>query len=149
MQSYQDIKQQVCHFIAKVAGWLETVLAGVVMIALVISCVPVLKEVTTLWGGSTESFHAFLSNVLMLVIGIEFIEMLVKHNPGSTLEVLLFAIVRHMLVGHGSSLENLLSVLAVGVIFLIRKFAFSESFGEEIAAPDSTIPQAPPKDPEK
>ena len=126
---------------ATAAGWLETVLAVVVFLALIISCVPVLKEMAGLWGGSTEDFHEFLSNTLMLVIGIEFIEMLVKHNPGSALEVLLFALVRHMLVGHGSSLENLLSVIAVGVIFLIRKFAFSESFGEEIAAPDSTVPK--------
>ena len=33
-----------------------------------------------------------------IVIGIEFIKMLAKHSPGSSLEVLLYAIASHMVV---------------------------------------------------
>ena len=117
---------------AILAGWLETLLAVVVLVALVASCIPTLREMLELFtNGSSSLFHEFLASVLNLVIGVEFIEMLTKHNPGSALEVLLFAIVRHMLVGHSAAMDNLLSVLAIAVIFLIRKFAFSESFGED------------------
>ena len=35
---------------------------------------------------------------------IEFIKMLAKHSPGSSLEVLLYAIARHMVVGHESAM---------------------------------------------
>ena len=34
----------------------------------------------------------FLQRALDIVIGIEFIKMLAKHSPGSSLEVLLYAI---------------------------------------------------------
>lgn len=117
---------------ASLAGWLETLLAVVVLIALAACCIPTLREMLELFSnGSSALFHEFLGSVLNLVIGVEFIEMLTKHNPGSALEVLLFAIVRHMLVGHGEAMDNLLSVLAIAVIFVIRKFAFSADFGAE------------------
>ena len=60
---------------------------------------------------------------LDIVIGIEFIKMLAKHSPGSSLEVLLYAIARHLVVGHDSALENLLSVGAIALIFIVRKFS--------------------------
>lgn len=138
-EHHESLSHKITTIIATATHWLETIIAVVVFIALIVSCVPMLEEMTALWGGSTEEFHTFLSSALNLVVGIEFIEMLVKHNPGSVLEVMLFAIVRHMLVGHGTGLENLLSVAAVGLVFVIRKFAFSPSFGEEIEAPQGTI----------
>ena len=55
--------------------------------------------------------------------------MLAKHSPGSALEVLLYAIARNMILGHGSATENLLGVAAIGLIFVIRKFLFVPSFG--------------------
>ncbi len=128
--------------VAGVAGWLETLLAVVVLVALAASCIPTVREMVELFSnGSSSLFHEFLGSVLNLVIGVEFIEMLTKHNPGSALEVLLFAIVRHMLIGHGNALDNLLSVAAIALVFAIRKFAFSATFGEEEdgdAAPPQT-----------
>ena len=119
--------------VAGLAGWLETLLAVVVLVALAASCIPTVREMVELFSnGSSALFHEFLGSVLNLVIGVEFIEMLTKHSPGSALEVLLFAIVRHMLIGHGEALDNLLSVMAIALIFVIRKFAFSTTFGEEL-----------------
>ena len=107
-----DYRRKLGSGAAILAGWLETLLAVVVLIALVASCIPTLREMFELFTNSSSSlFHEFLASVLNLVIGVEFIEMLTKHNPGS--------------------MDNLLSVLAIAVIFLIRKFAFSESFGED------------------
>ena len=55
--------------------------------------------------------------------------MLAKHSPGSALEVLLYAIARNMILGHGTAIENLLGVASIGLIFVIRKFCFVPSFG--------------------
>ena len=63
--------------------------------------------------------------------------MLAKHSPGSSLEVLLYAIARHMVVGHESALENLLSVGAIALIFVVRKFFFVPAFGAH-------LPDGPP-----
>ena len=66
--------------------------------------------------------------ILELVIGIEFIKMLVKHTPGSVIEVLLFAISRHAILEGGNAVSNLLTVCAIAVIFAIRRFLYIESF---------------------
>ena len=117
----------------------EIVLAFIVAFAFVVSVIPLLKEIPhlTSLGTGTEEFHEFLENTLTLVIGIEFIKMLIKHTPGSVVEVLLFAIARHAILAGGTALENLLTILSVALIFAIRKFIFIESF--EFAEDGSTV----------
>ena len=108
----------------------EIALAFIVAFGFVISVIPLLKEMPNLVSHSsgTAEFHEFLENTLTLVIGIEFIKMLIKHTPGSVVEVLLFAIARHAILAGGTALENLLTILSIAVIFLIRKYIFIESF---------------------
>ena len=76
--------------------------------------------------------RTFLERALDIVIGIEFIKMLAKHSPGSVLEVLLYAIARHMIVGHEDAVQNLVSVGAIALIFIIRKYFFVPSFGHKM-----------------
>ena len=99
--------------------------------------VPIAGEMFSLvTNKSTDAFQTFLGHAFNLVIGIEFIKMLAKHSPGSALEVLLYAIARSMILDHSSPLGNLISVVSIGVIFLIRRFIFVPSFGS--AMPDGT-----------
>ena len=93
--------------IAEAAGILEVVLSGIVL-------------------------AAFLERAQDIVICIEFIKMLAKHSPGSVLEVLLYAIARHMIVGHEDAVQNLVSVVAIALIFIIRKYFFVPSFGHKM-----------------
>ena len=128
------LRDQVAEF----ASLLEVVISVLVLLGLVISALPVAKEMLSLWSsGSTDAFQTFLGHAFNLVIGIEFIKMLAKHSPGSALEVLLYAIARNMILGHGSAAENLLGVASIGLIFAIRKFLFVPSFGAN--APGSEI----------
>lgn len=108
----------------------EIALAFIVAFGFVVSVIPLLKEIPHLISHSsgTAEFHEFLENTLTLVIGIEFIKMLIKHTPGSVIEVLLFAIARHAILAGGTALENLLTICAIAVIFAVRKFIFIESF---------------------
>ena len=54
----------------------------------------------------------------------------------SVLEVLLYAIARHMIVGHEDAVQNLVSVGAIALIFIIRKFFFVPSFGHKMPGGD-------------
>lgn len=133
--------------IAEAAGLLEVVLSGIVLVGLLFSIVPLLQWMPGLIvDGNEVEVYEFLTRALDIVIGIEFIKMLAKHSPGSALEVLLYAIARSMIMGHGSSTENLISVLSIGVIFLIRKFSFVHSFGSSLPdgapAPDMDKPNS-------
>ena len=45
-----------------------------------------------LFDGNDVEIRGFLERALDIVIGVEFIKMLAKHSPGSSLEVLLYAV---------------------------------------------------------
>ena len=129
--------------IAEAAGILEVVLSAIVLIALLMSVIPLLKLMPgLLTDADSMEVHTFLERALDIVIGIEFIKMLAKHSPGSVLEVLLYAIARHMIVGHEDAVQNLVSVGAIALIFIIRKYCFVPSFGHKLPggqpAPDIT-----------
>ena len=133
--------------IISAATLLEILLSGLVLIGLLLSMITLLKWVPgLLFDGNGVEVSIFLQRALDIVIGIEFIKMLAKHSPGSSLEVLLYAIARHMVVGHESALDNLISVGAIALIFVVRKFFFVPAFGAHLPdghpAPDLTPAQS-------
>ena len=120
-------------YIIQASTLLEIVLSGLVLIGLLLSFIPLLKWMPgLLFDGNDVEIRGFLERALDIVIGVEFIKMLAKHSPGSSLEVLLYAIARHMIVGHEDALQNLVSVLAIALIFVIRRFLFVPSFGQKL-----------------
>ena len=121
------------NFIIQSSTLLEILLSGLVLIGLLLSVVPLLQWMPGLLvDGNEVEIRTFLERALDIVIGIEFIKMLAKHSPGSSLEVLLYAIARHMVIGHESAFENLLSVAAIALIFVVRKFFFVPAFGAHL-----------------
>lgn len=116
--------------IISAATLLEILLSGLVLIGLLLSMIPLLQWMPgLLFDGNDVEVSIFLQRALDIVIGIEFIKMLAKHSPGSALEVLLYAIARHMIVGHESAVENFISVASIALIFFVRKFLFVPAFG--------------------
>ena len=114
------------------------------LIGLLLSFIPLLKLMPgLLFDGNDVEIRGFLERALDIVIGVEFIKMLAKHSPGSSLEVLLYAIARHMVE---SALDNLISVGAIALIFVVRKFFFVPAFGAHLPdgkpAPDLTPNQS-------
>lgn len=134
--------------IISAATLLEILLSGLVLIGLLLSMVPLLQWMPgLLFDGNDVEVSIFLQRALDIVIGIEFIKMLAKHSPGSVLEVLLYAIARHMIVGHEDAVQNLVSVGAIALIFVIRKYFFVPSFGHKMpgggTAPDMEQQEKP------
>ena len=126
-------RAELRNFIIQSSTLLEISLSGLVLIGLLISIVPLIQWMPGLFiDGNDVEIRTFLERALDIVIGIEFIKMLAKHSPGSSLEVLLYAIARHMVIGHESAFENLLSVAAIALIFVVRKFFFVPAFGAHL-----------------
>ena len=109
---------------------LEIVLAIAVVAGFLLTFVLFIRELPGMLASENggEAFHEFLEFALNLAVGIEFVKMLIKHTPGAALEVLLFAIARHMVLDSGSAVGNLLGVAAIGGIFAIRRFIYVHSF---------------------
>ena len=69
-----------------------------------------------------STVHNYLHNVLNIVVGLEFIRMLLDMTPANTLEVLIVAISRHVILSHDDPISNVASVACIAGLFAIRRF---------------------------
>lgn len=77
------------------------------------------------YGVGIKMLDGFLNEVLGLVVALEFVKMLIRHTPGTIIEVLLFATAKLMITSSKTAWELLAGAVAVAVLFAIRKFLFS------------------------
>lgn len=108
--------------------WIELVLAVVLLIALIFIAGRMLYE---LWNNGTDMtsvdlLNLILSNAFMLVIGAEFIKMIIKPTAENVLEVIMLTITRALIMDHSSMVDSLIGVLGMLVLFVIRKYFFCE-----------------------
>lgn len=85
-------------------------------------------------GGYFYSADTYLKNVLTIVVGLEFVRMLINLTPANTLEVLIVAIARQVIINHENALANIACVLCIGGLFAIRKFLIAKTdFKKELS----------------
>lgn len=106
----------------RISEYLEIVLAVYLVIVLVLVIGRTVILETPLIFTESASIHHFLEGSLTLAIAIEFVKMLCMHTPGTLIEVLLFAIARHMIVEHLTPLQNLVIVISIAVLFAVRRY---------------------------
>ena len=68
------------------------------------------------------SLDKYLHTILTIVVGLEFVRMLIDLTPANTLEVLIVAISRHVILNHGDPLGNVACVLCIAGLFATRRF---------------------------
>ena len=66
--------------------------------------------------------HTFFHNILTIVVGLEFVRMLIDLTPANTLEVLIVAISRQVILNHNEPLSNLACVICIAGLFATRRF---------------------------
>lgn len=127
------MKNWLNKWITRLAGFIEIAVSILILIGILLASVSLVKEMGLLGGNllTVDTFERFLGHALALVIGLEFIKMLIKHTPGAAIEVLLYAIARQIIVYHTTTLETLIGILAVAAIFAIRKFLFVRTFEDK------------------
>lgn len=110
---------------------LELLVALIVIFALLImfTQVPNLLKSLVFSG----EFNQFLKNIFDLIIGIELLKMLCRHDLDSVVEVLLFSTAREMIIEHMPIYLTLVGIIAIAVLFMIRKYLFVSALdkGEE------------------
>jgi len=84
-----------------------------------------------------DSLVTVLDKAITLAIGAELIKMLCKHTPETIIEVLAFALARQLIVGHAKPLENLITVVAIAVLFVVRRFLLNRH--DMVETPDGLI----------
>lgn len=120
------LKIKIPNIIYRIAQLLEILVSVLVIVAILFSFATIFRQLGLMAAdpSDADALQSFLSTAFTVVIGIEFLKMLSRHNMGSVVEVLLFAISRQMVIEHTSPVENLLMVAAIAALFLIRKFLF-------------------------
>ena len=119
-------------FIFGTAFYLEVLAAAGIILGLLINFVGVPSHLQTLMN--TGEFMEFLTFMFNIVIGIEILKMFCRHDLDSVVEVLLFAVARQVIIEHTSMVDNLLGVLAIAVLFSIRKFLFVSALDKKSPA---------------
>lgn len=72
--------------------------------------------------GAENSVTTYLHHMMDIVIGLEFVKLLMHLTPGNILEVLTMALSRGIIVNHGSALENLLSIACIIGLFAAKRY---------------------------
>ena len=66
--------------------------------------------------------NTYLHNILTIVVGLEFVRMLIDMTPANTLEVLIVAISRHVILAHENPVTILICVICIAALFATRRF---------------------------
>lgn len=127
------LQRKMSSFFYKAVHILEYVIAVMTMVVLVGLLLYEVYKMFTL-DGYFSSADVYLKNILTIVVGLEFVRMLINLTPANTLEVLIVAIARQVIVNHESALSNIACVLCIGGLFAIRKFLISKTdFKKELS----------------
>ena len=113
---------KVEHFYRRVLHILELIIAAVAVIVLVISLGLEIYKMVTNHGEYFADLHTFLHNILTIVGGLEFVRMLIDMTPGNTLEVLIMATARHIIMNHDNEWTLLIGIVCIAGLFAIRRF---------------------------
>ena len=93
-----QINRITASYFTNIAAFLEFFVAAILLVAILAGAVLLAVNLTgdLIHNPQSVDLNQVLGDALALVVGIEFIKMLVKHAPEAVVEVLLFAIAREM-----------------------------------------------------
>lgn len=114
--------KKIRHFLTDFSEVMEVILAFMVAVAIVIGVIHLFPQLLHLGTNILKDdlgFEEFLSAALNIVVGTEFINMLLKPSFDNVAEVLIFLIARHMVVTETSPIDNLISVISIAILFIL------------------------------
>lgn len=117
----------------------ELFISVIVGIAILILAVRLVVDTlnVSLYQEGVNSLVKILDDAITLAIGAELIKMLCKHTPETIIEVLAFALARQLIVGHAAPWQNLITVIAIAVLFAVRRFLLKRH--DMVETPDGLI----------
>ena len=116
------MRQYLKNEVFKVSKWVELFISAIIMIAVIGGTIYLVKDVVQLMMNypTSRDIYKFVG------VAFNLVKMLCKHTPDTLVEVMMFAIARQMIVEHTSPQQNLIVVLAIAILFTIKKFFFGK-----------------------
>ena len=109
------------HIFRRILHVIERFIAVLTILALVAALI---MEIWTMIQDVNyfSDVHHMLHNLLTLVVGLEFVRMLIDTTPANILEVLTVAITRHVILNHDDPWSNVACIACIAGLFAIRRF---------------------------
>lgn len=117
MGKFKKYVQMICE-------GLELIASVLVLIGILLSVYSLVKDFE-IFGellNDISTFRHYLEQVFSLVIGIEFLQMLCRPNSDNVIEVLIFLVARHMIVGDTTPYQDFVSVISVALLCVLRRY---------------------------
>ena len=105
----------------KILHSLEFIIAMLTLLVLIGFLILEVYRMFTVEGYFKE-LDNYLHNILTLVVGLEFVRMLIDMTPANTIEVLIVAIARQVIISHDNPISNLCCVVCIAGLFATRHF---------------------------
>ena len=110
------------HMFRRILHVLERFIAAITIIALLGALGLEIVHMVTSGSAYFADVNHMLHNLLTIVVGLEFVRMLIDTTPANILEVLTVAITRHVILSHDDPWSNLACIACIGGLFAIRRF---------------------------
>ena len=117
---------KVEHIFRRILHTLERIVAAITLIALLAALGLEIFRCVTNFEYFSDIGHV-LDNILTIVVGLEFVRMLIDTTPANILEVLTVAITRHVILSHDDYWSNLICIACIAGLFAIRRFLIRRS----------------------
>ncbi len=110
--------------VTELSYYLEIILSVILAFALLFFSLSLIKDLSgflSLESSDEVLLQRFLGKAMTLAVGVELIKMFSKPSPNTVIEVLLFALARQLVLDHANILDFLIGILAVAILFAVRK----------------------------
>ena len=115
------------HIFRRVLHLIERTIAAVTILALLGAFGIELYHMFTSGAAYFTDVSHMLHNLLTIVVGLEFVRMLIDTTPANILEVLTVAITRHVVLSHDDPWSNLACIACIAGLFAVRRFLIRRS----------------------
>ena len=125
MAKQEKHDHRVEHVFRRILHFIERFIAAVTLLVLVAALCYEFYQM--IWVEKALDMSSYLHDVLTIVVGLEFVRMLIDTNPANILEVLTVAITRHVVLSHDDPWSNLACIACIAGLFAIRRFLIPRS----------------------
>ena len=115
------------HIFRRVLHVIERIIATITLLALLGALGMEIYNMFQTGSAYFEDVHNMLHNLLTIVVGLEFVRMLIDTTPANILEVLTVAITRHVVLSHENPWSNVASIACIAGLFAVRRYLIRRS----------------------
>ena len=119
--------RRVEHIFRRALHVMEQIIATITVVALLGALGIEVFQMFTAGTAYFADVEHMLHNLLTIVVGLEFVRMLIDTTPANILEVLTVAITRHVVLSHDDPWSNVACIACIAGLFVIRRFLIRRS----------------------